>query len=299
MNLLIAYVRIIGHDDPNFTEFTYGDCNARGEQLKRDLEPGDYVFFHTTVCANQVITAYYVVERAMDIREATRDKRITARYKALPTTDDVVLFGDRITSRVLEKPLPFDRALLRKLSLQIPFRHGRTQAQNIASATRAWRILTPADVNVLMREIQSCERRPSGVTSADKMLSTEEVSNTIEKDVESLIAERPHLLGRGLRLRYRQYDTEVGRIDLVLEDGKHNLVIVELKLDRVGRTCISQLRRYMSWAKKGSRGKNVRGIVVCSGVLPQFQDDFTRLKGIQIFMYGWKLQVAKWHNGRR
>jgi hypothetical protein len=48
MNLLIPYVYIPNHVDPDLTEFTYGDGGARARRLL-SLQQGDFVFFHSTI----------------------------------------------------------------------------------------------------------------------------------------------------------------------------------------------------------------------------------------------------------
>jgi len=37
--------------------------------------------------------------------------------------------------------------------------------------------------------------------------------------------------------------------------------------------------------------KEVRGIIVCKDALPVFSKEFENLQGIQIFHYGWKLEI--------
>jgi hypothetical protein len=133
MNLLIPYVHLYAHPDPLFTEFTYGDASRRAKILKNKLNKGDDVFFHTTIRNKKYITAYYVVDRVLDTPEAVKDRNIVAKYKNPHIVDfldpekgkykeDVVLFGDPITSRVLDKPLLFDRSLAEKLSLILNIR---------------------------------------------------------------------------------------------------------------------------------------------------------------------------------
>ena len=81
MNLLMPYVPLYGHEDPLLSEFTYGDCDARARKLKKDLEKGDYVFFHTRIDGRKHITAYCVRDRVLDSPVPGRDRNITGKYR--------------------------------------------------------------------------------------------------------------------------------------------------------------------------------------------------------------------------
>jgi hypothetical protein len=300
MNLLIPYVYLYDHPDPLFEEFTYGDVGARARRLKDDLKSGDYILFHTSIDGKKYITAYYVVDRVLDTAKAIKDRNIVAKYKnphileflsgERTDEDDVVVFGDPITSRILERPLLFDKTLAKKLSLSIKFPKGRTETQAIGSATRQWRKLTDKDVEILLKAIKLYEKEARGI---ETILSTDEVTEVIEKDIEGFIEKNPNLIGKSLKLKKRQLDTPVGRIDLLFEDKKGGLIVIELKLNKIGRKTINQLRGYMNWIKTETK-KEVTGVIVCKGVMPAFEEDFKKLKNIKILCYGWQLKVYPW-----
>lgn len=269
--------------------------------MRHVLRKGDYVFFHTSVGGKKYITAYYVVDRVLDTAEAIMDRNIVAKYKnphileflsgeRTGEDDDVIIFGDPITSRVLDRPLLFDKALAEKLSLNIKFPRGRTETQAIGSATRSQRELIDRDVEVLLEAIKSSEEEGVAI---ETILSTDEVTEIIEKDIERFIEKNPSLIGDSLTLVGRQLHTPVGRIDLLFEDKEGNLIVVELKLDRIGRDAIKQVRKYMNWVKKATK-EEVAGAVVCKGVMPAFQEDLNKLRDIKIFCYGWQLKVYPW-----
>lgn len=305
MNLLIPYVYLYNHHDPLFEEFSYGDGGARARKLLASLAKGDYVFFHSTIKGKKNITAYYVVDRVLDTSLAVKDRNIMAKYrnphlsefladKSTGNDNDVILFGDPITSRILERPLFFDRTLAKKLSLNIKFPKGKPESQRIASATRACRELTDKDVKVILGDIKSYEKMGSPI---EDVLSTDEVAEVIEKDIEGFIERNPRIIGKSLKLKKRQLDTPAGRIDLLFEDRAGNPVVVELKIGSIGRDAIKQLRRYMDWLKKENR-KKATGIIVCKGVMPAFAKDFRKLKDIKIFCYGWQLKIQEWKGNK-
>lgn len=301
-NLLVPYVTLSDHHDPILDEFTYGDVDRRAKKLKRDLKKGDKTFLHTTIRGHKYITAYYIVDRVMDTSEAASKPMIVKKYKNPHILEylngerrggeDVIVFGDPILSKKLDPPLKFDRTLAEKLSLDISFKEHTTDLQDIGSATRAWRPLTEEDVNTLFEEIKRVEEE---AIDTDTILSTDEVLDIREVDLENFVVQNPEYFGSGLTFLGRQIDTKEGRLDLLFEDASDELVIVELKLHEIGRKALNQLRRYMRQVEKDYK-KKVNGVLLCKDVLPTYVNEFGRLKDIRIFHYGWKLSVypRKW-----
>lgn len=303
MNLLIPYIPLYGHKDPDFDEFTYGDCRQRAKTLLT-LRKNDVVFFHTSMNGKKHITAYFIVDRALNVLDIIKDRTLLAKYlnphiseylcgKIDKNLLNVVLFGDPISSRQLKKPLPFDKTLSQKLSLNIRFPKGQTETQAIGSATRSWRRLTERDCDILFEEISKFENTP---IASDAIMSTEEVTDILERDVENYLEKHSHLIDKDLTLVRRQQDTPVGRIDLLFETKNKDKILVELKLGKIGREAIAQLRRYIKWLENETKKEktNVSGILVCSGVMPAFEDEFRKLKNIRIFFFGWKMTVQPW-----
>lgn len=299
MNLLIPYVSLINHQDPLLKEFTYGDIGQRGRKLKNSLTIGDYIFFHTTINSRKFITAYYIVDRVINTEDAVKDKRILAKFKNPhlsdflndhTSKDDYIAFGDPILSKVLERPLLFDKNLAEKLSLKIKFISTKTETQIIGSATRSWRELTDGDIEVLLKEIEITEKEGFNF---EKILSTEEIVELLERDIESYLEKNHKLFGEEVISIRRQLDTPVGRIDLLFEE-ENKIIIVEIKLSKIGNEAVSQLYKYINWARQELK-KEIEGIIVCSGVMPAFQEDFSKLKKIKIFCYGWQLKVVPWN----
>ncbi|MBK7920252.1 MAG: DUF91 domain-containing protein [Chloroflexi bacterium] len=204
--------------------------------------------------------------------------------------DDVIVFGDPITSYILERPLLFNKKLASKLSLNIKFPLGRSETQSIGSATRAWRQLSDQDVEGLLNEIALEEER----FHSQHLKSIEEVADVLEKDIEDHIANNPALIARGLKLSDRQLRIKPGRVDLLLKDEQGNLTVVEVKLNKVGRSALQQIRRYVHELKQNESDKTVNGVLVCSGVMPAYENDLRKQNDIRIMVYGWDLVIQKW-----
>jgi hypothetical protein len=297
VHLLIPYVPILDHLDPLFDEFTYGDVSSRARKLKHDLHKGDYVFFHTTSRDRHYITAYYLVDRVLDSKDVSEDRLLRQKYrsphiKALGISkrrgEDAILFGDPITSRKLPQPLPFGRTLADKLSLGVSFPENRSELSSISWATRAWRELTTGDVKVLLEEIEKLEK---AAVDSELLLSTDEIQELREADLEDMVIRNSTMLGEDLTFVRRQYEiSPTGRIDLLFSEGNGEYVIVELKIGSIGRDVANQIRRYMHEVKS-SEGKGVRGIVICKDVLPAFRELYRKMKDVQVFYYGWKASL--------
>ena len=302
MNFLIPYVHSVP-PDPVFDEFTYGDSGRRARKLKSKVKRGDYLFFHASKSGKKYITAYYVVEKVIDTVEAAKDQTIRLKYKnhhihdclkgdrPEPGEDDVVVFGNPVLSYVLRKPLPFDRQLAEKFSFEIKFPSHRSELQAIVSSTRAWRALNDADVKMLLSEIENHEEAHPVIR---RLMSSNEVSETLERDIEEHIMQKPELIGENLTFLERQLFIEAGRLDLLFENDDGEWIVVEVKLNRVGRNALKQTKSYMKELKQKEPNKNVKGVIVCAEVMPAFREELRKQKDVEILLYGWDLQVQKW-----
>ena len=96
-----------------------------------------------------------------------------------------------------------------------------------------------------------------------------EATISLERDLEEYIIRDLNQIEPGLVLYSnegitgRQYNTEVGRIDILALDKKGDLVVIELKAGTANHSVIGQILGYISWIRQNiSQGKNVRGIII-------------------------------------
>lgn len=276
--------KIGGHEDPLFEEFTYGDNNIKGKMLSDRVRRGDYLFFHTNRKGKHAITAYYVVEKVMPTEIAKNDKLIASKYKNPhlvrdETFDyDTIVFGNPIYSKILKHPFNINSSILAKL-------HSKPK-----SISRPWIKLSNQDVNFLLDEINKHEKK--GFLK-DTFLSSSEVEQLLEYDIESFIESNPQTLDKSLRKFKRQYRLKSGnRIDLLLKDTE-DLVVVEIKKGSIGRDEINQIMKYLKEVKSEFNCK-VNGIIVCNDVLPAFEDFiFKKIEEekIKVYLYSWKFNL--------
>ncbi|WP_427036600.1 hypothetical protein [Cytobacillus pseudoceanisediminis] len=155
-HLLIKYIhREDNHVDPNFTFLTYGDSDIRKvAQIKNTLQPGSFVFFHTSYNKKEYITAYFYLEKIL-IKE--KHPAEINNLKTDSSVDDIVIIGSREHSKILTYPLPFDKKVVDNLqSLNIDWgkveRGEQTELKTISDATRNHRELTEVEKEWLVKE---------------------------------------------------------------------------------------------------------------------------------------------------
>jgi len=110
--------------------------------------------------------------------------------------------------------------------------------------------------------------KPSGEL-AEEIKPEEEVSFGLERDLEEYISRNLNQLEEGLRLYSaeglsgRQYNTDVGRIDLLALDKEDNLVVIELKAGLATDRVVGQVLGYMRYVRKNiAQEKDVREFIV-------------------------------------
>lgn len=97
----------------------------------------------------------------------------------------------------------------------------------------------------------------------------------LERDLEEHLLKNLGQLEEGLALYSekerafagRQFDTDVGRIDILAVDGEGNFVVIELKAGTAGEEALGQILGYIRWVRinmGAPQGKGVTGIIVAN-----------------------------------
>lgn len=307
INYLITYTPLKGHKDPDFKQLIYGDSGSRGENLKNKLSKGSYLFFHTKIGSEKYITCYIVIDKVISSKNAQSDLTITCDAQF----DDWVFVGEKCLSKRLRKPLPFNKALADKLSLNINFDDlavkKRSEVQIIGSATRSHRELNANDVKILLDEIHKRESNAK-VENTDEvqyhlyfydegedLIPFDEVHQVKESEIQKLIRKNPQIIENGIKvIDYEKVLPDGDRLDLLLEDLKGNIIVAELK----GPDCVSdsiptQIASYVRDIQSEFPGRRIRKMIICDGkVSPKLQKACESL-GIEVVVYGLKLDCFK------
>jgi hypothetical protein len=158
---LIPYVdpkKNDGEEDPLFSEYTYGDKGNRGEVLKTKVSKEDFLFFHKSIGKKLYITAFYEVEKVLEIKKARMDNTIMMKYRnhhlysSKVHENEVIVFGNPNKSVILNTPLEVNSALLTELTITPP-KVNRTELAALSSKFRNWFVLTDAQVKLLLQKI--------------------------------------------------------------------------------------------------------------------------------------------------
>lgn len=99
--------------------------------------------------------------------------------------------------------------------------------------------------------------------------------------------------GQNLELIYtdgelvsQQFQTDIGRIDLLVKDKKTgSYVVVELKRNQSSDDTVGQALRYMGWVKEKMSDQNVRGIIVAGKYDEKLDYARKMVSGLEVFIY--------------
>jgi len=123
-----------------------------------------------------------------------------------------------------------------------------------------------------------------------------EATFALEYQLRDFLAQNLDLIpvdGRKLRLYVDatgrdgiEYETAVGRIDILAIDDTGALIIFELKRARSPDHAIGQLARYMGWAKQTiGKGQSVRGVIVAKTIGENLRYAVNAIPDVSLFEY--------------
>lgn len=96
-----------------------------------------------------------------------------------------------------------------------------------------------------------------------------EATISLERDLEDYIVRNLDQIEDGLKLYSkkdatgRQFNTDVGRIDILAIDKNNDFVVIELKAGTATHSVIGQISAYINWVRQNiAGGKKIRGMVI-------------------------------------
>jgi hypothetical protein len=123
----------------------------------------------------------------------------------------------------------------------------------------------------------------------------------LEKTIQSVIATNPERIEPGMKVYESdgnfgfEYQTPIGRIDLLCKDRDDNFVVVELKAVGSSDQVAGQLGRYMGWTKENLAEPNqrVRGIIIAKGVSERLRLSAAVMNDVEVFEYELELTLRR------
>ena len=81
---------------------------------------------------------------------------------------------------------------------------------------------------------------------------------------------------------------------MLFEDGNGDWIVVEVKLNKIGRNAVRQIKKYIKDLEKLEPKKNISGIIVCPGLMSAYEDEIQTQSAIKILAFGWELRLHEW-----
>ncbi len=133
---------------------------------------------------------------------------------------------------------------------------------------RQWEIAQIEDGRSVVRE---CD---AGAGIPDSDLEDHRSGFALEAHLRDYLARNLHIIEDGLELYADEngkdgveYNTDMGRIDILATDKDGGLLVVELKVARGSDTACGQIMRYTGWVKRHvANGKSVRGLIIAQHI---------------------------------
>jgi hypothetical protein len=127
----------------------------------------------------------------------------------------------------------------------------------------------------------------------------QEATLSLERDLEEYLVRDLNCIEKGLKVfssegvSGRQYNTEVGRIDILAQDMNGDLVVIELKAGTAVYSVIGQILGYISCIRKTlAHGKKVRGIIIADDFDKRVKYAIEELPGISLKRYEVSFRIA-------
>jgi RecB family endonuclease NucS len=94
------------------------------------------------------------------------------------------------------------------------------------------------------------------------------IKDGVERDLQELLADQPQWCGEGFRLVRREWQTDIGPVDLMCRDEEDGWIAVEIK--RVATIdAVEQLNRYLERIRMDPGMQGCKGVLAAQVFKPQ------------------------------
>ncbi|MCW5875662.1 MAG: DUF1016 family protein [Anaerolineales bacterium] len=92
----------------------------------------------------------------------------------------------------------------------------------------------------------------------------------------------------------QQYQTDIGRIDLLVQDKTDkSYVVIELKKGQTNDDTVGQLARYLGWVRENKGDRPVKGIVIVQAENDRLKYALKAIPGAELFVYKINFSLEK------
>lgn len=132
--------------------------------------------------------------------------------------------------------------------------------------------------------------------SNDEEYSESKSSFYMEKELENFLianwdrtelADEYELIEEDGEMVSQQYKTDIGRIDILVQDKKTGqYVVIELKKNQTSDDTVGQLTRYMGWFEEHkTNGQPTKGIIIASAYDKKLYYALKKVKDVEVYTY--------------
>ncbi len=99
----------------------------------------------------------------------------------------------------------------------------------------------------------------------------------------------------------QQYNTPIGRIDILAKDTTNNTyVIIELKKNQTSDDTVGQITRYMGWVDEDLNPSNPsKGIIIANQIDDKLRYSLKKVQNIDLYLYELSFKLKKDTNGNK
>lgn len=176
-------------------------------------------------------------------------------------------------------PLPEDQ----KSRIIALLREGKLSRDRIAAKTG----VSPGTVSAIKAHVtMGTYVEPS---EAEEVIEATVTTFGLERDLQKALRSNIEHLEKGLKIidGGKEKVTEAGRIDILAEDQKGAIVIIELKAGNAASDCVPQILSYMGALGKTEK-KPIRGILVAGDFPPRVVFAAQAVPSLQLKKYTFK-----------
>jgi RecB family endonuclease NucS len=122
----------------------------------------------------------------------------------------------------------------------------------------------------------------------EEITTAQETSLSIERDLQAFLCNELEQIEPGLKIfkNGREFNTGVGRIDILAIDKNGDLLVIELKAGKAKDSALGQLLGYMGFVSSNiAKDKGVRGYIIASDFDDRLKYAVNNLNNVRLKVY--------------